>query len=157
MYVAIVVFPSLIPYQATHSSLRGNISDNILKYMLKFIYSGHALLAIGVVLVVTVSVFLGWYHWHCPSNCEATMRNTRNYCGATMWHETFEGWYQRPSIYHGHIQHDSAHRPTLTVAKLCTHERHPIPRPYGWAMGCLSWVTQRKMTAIFRECTVIYY
>ena len=30
--------------------------------------------------------------------------------------------------------------------RLCIHERHPIARPHGRAMGCLSWVIQRKMT-----------
>ena len=45
-----------------------------------------------------------------------------------------------------------------TSAKLCTHERHPIgPRHYGRAMGCLSWVIQRIMTAIYRERTVLHY
>ena len=39
--------------------------------------------------------------------------------------------------------------------QICAHERHPIPRPYGRAMGCLSRVTQREMTAIYRERTVV--
>ena len=38
--------------------------------------------------------------------------------------------------------------------KICTRERHPTPRPYGLAMGCRSRVIQRKMTVIYRECTV---
>ena len=38
---------------------------------------------------------------------------------------------------------------------ICTNERHPIPRPNGRAMGCLSWDKRRKMTAIYRECTVV--
>ena len=27
--------------------------------------------------------------------------------------------------------------------QICTHEQHPILRPYGQAMGCLSWVIRR--------------
>ena len=38
---------------------------------------------------------------------------------------------------------------------ICTHERHFIPRSYGWTMGCLSRVIHRKMTAIYRERTVL--
>ena len=40
---------------------------------------------------------------------------------------------------------------------ICTHSRHPIPRPYRRAMGCLSWDTKRKITAIYRERTVYTY
>ena len=36
-----------------------------------------------------------------------------------------------------------------TSARLCIHERHPIPRPHGRAMGCLPWDVQRKMTTIY--------
>ena len=32
---------------------------------------------------------------------------------------------------------------------------HPIPGPYGWAMGCLSWIIPRKMTVIYWEGTVL--
>ena len=39
------------------------------------------------------------------------------------------------------------------MMKICTHERHPIPRPYGRAMGCHSWVIQKYMTAIYGERT----
>ena len=35
-----------------------------------------------------------------------------------------------------------------TSVKLCNHKRHPITYPYGWAMGCPSWVIQRKITGI---------
>ena len=67
--------------------------------------------------------------------------------------------YYRLSIYQGYIWYDNAHSTTITKIKFrpdfCTHERHPIPRPYGRAMGCLSWVIWRKMTAIYRERTVI--
>ena len=35
---------------------------------------------------------------------------------------------------------------------ICTHERHPIPRPRGRDVRCL--VIRRKMTAINRESTV---
>ena len=42
-----------------------------------------------------------------------------------------------------------------TSAKLKTHERQPRPRPYRRAVGCLSWGIQRKMTAIYRERTVL--
>ena len=38
---------------------------------------------------------------------------------------------------------------------ISTHELHPIPRPYGRAIGCLSRVKQRKMTTIYRERTVL--
>ena len=29
-----------------------------------------------------------------------------------------------------------------------THNRHPIHRPYGWAMGCLLWGFKRKLTTL---------
>ena len=41
--------------------------------------------------------------------------------------------------------------------QICTHERHPIPRPYGRAMGCLSRVIQRKLTALYRVRTVLIF
>ena len=31
---------------------------------------------------------------------------------------------------------------------LWTHKRHPIPRPFGRAMGCLLWVLQQKLTVL---------
>ena len=63
------------------------------------------------------------------------------------------GIYYILSIYLDHIQHEIAPSPTVSV-KFCNHGRHPIPRPYGRAIECLSWVIQRKMTAIYRECLV---
>ena len=46
-------------------------------------------------------------------------------------------------------------RRTMTIfGQICTHEQHPIPRPYGQAMGCLSRAIQRKTTAINRGRTV---
>ena len=63
--------------------------------------------------------------------------------------------YYRLWIYHGYIWYDNAHSTTITMIKLsrkiCTHERHPIPRPFGRNMGCLSWVKRRKMTPKYRE------
>ena len=44
-----------------------------------------------------------------------------------------------------------------TSARLCTHERHSIPSPHGRAKGCLSWIRPRKITAIYRERTVVVY
>ena len=54
------------------------------------------------------------------------------------------GWAHKPRISPG-IWYDSAHSTTITMIKLqiCTHEQHPIAHPYGWAMGCLSWVIWR--------------
>ena len=40
------------------------------------------------------------------------------------------------------------------IGQICTHERHPIHRPYGRVMGSLSRVIQ-KNTAIYRERTVL--
>ena len=37
-----------------------------------------------------------------------------------------------------------SHQIELTWNPLGTHNRHPISHPYGWAMGCLSWVFWRK-------------
>ena len=59
----------------------------------------------------------------------------------------------------GPVLLDSEHSATITIVKplpirLFTHDRHPIPRPDGRAMGCLSWVIRRKMTAISRAHTV---
>ena len=31
---------------------------------------------------------------------------------------------------------------------LWTHKRHPIPRPFGWAMECLLWVLQQKLIVL---------
>ena len=62
--------------------------------------------------------------------------------------------YYRFSIYLGYIWYDSAHGTTIIMIELCTHKRHLIPRPYGWAMGCLLWFIQGKMTTIYQECTV---
>ena len=31
---------------------------------------------------------------------------------------------------------------------LWTHKRHPVPRPFGQAMGCLLWVLQQKLTVL---------
>ena len=39
--------------------------------------------------------------------------------------------------------------------KICTHDRHRIPSPYGPAMGCLLWVIKRKLTALYRKRTVL--
>ena len=36
-----------------------------------------------------------------------------------------------------------------------THKWHPIPRPHGRAMGCLLWVFERKLTALYRHRTVM--
>ena len=54
-----------------------------------------------------------------------------------------------------HISYDRAHSTTSNFGRIWTHERHPIPRPYGWAMGCVSWVIRREVTAIYRERTVL--
>ena len=43
------------------------------------------------------------------------------------------------------------HKTHKTLAKLWNQERHPKPRPNGWAMGCLRRYIQRKVTAIYRE------
>ena len=39
-----------------------------------------------------------------------------------------------------------------TLLRLWIHKRHPIPRPYGRAMGRLFWVLWRKDTVRYREC-----
>ena len=39
-----------------------------------------------------------------------------------------------------------------TLLRLWIHKRHPIPRPYGRAMGHLFWVLWRKDTVRYREC-----
>ena len=36
------------------------------------------------------------------------------------------------------------------------HKRHPIPRPNGWAIGCLLRIFVRKLTALQRHRTVIH-
>ena len=41
-----------------------------------------------------------------------------------------------------------------TSVKRSSHERHPIPRSHGRAMGCLPWTLRGKNTAIYRERTV---
>ena len=43
-------------------------------------------------------------------------------------------WY-----YHQHCDDSSR-----TYNRLQTHNRHPIPRPHRWAMGCLLWRFGRK-------------
>ena len=53
------------------------------------------------------------------------------------------------------ISHTAQQLQWQNFSQIFTHERHPIPRPYGRAIGCLSWVIRRKMTAIYRECTVL--
>ena len=58
----------------------------------------------------------------------------------------------RSSITRSRAQHSSYNG--KTSARLCTLEWHPIPRLHVWAMGCLSRVLQRKITAIYRERTV---
>ena len=35
-----------------------------------------------------------------------------------------------------------------------THKRHPIHRPYGWAMGCRLWGLGWKLSACKQHCTV---
>ena len=37
---------------------------------------------------------------------------------------------------------------TKFLPRPCIHEWHPTPRPYGRAMGCLSWIISGKMTVI---------
>ena len=58
--------------------------------------------------------------------------------------------YYKLSIYQGYIYYDSAHSTTVTILKFRS-DLHP----YGRAVGCLSCVIQRQMTAIYRECSVI--
>ena len=71
------------------------------------------------------------------------------------FHEVFilTSSYYTLSIYRGYIWHDNAHSKTIIMTSVrfaCTHEQHPIPRPYGRARGCLSWVIRRKITATYR-------
>ena len=66
--------------------------------------------------------------------------------------------YYRLSIYRGHIKLDNAQRIKIAMVKCqpdCNHEWHPIARPWGWAMGCLACDLERRMTAIYRERTVL--
>ena len=49
------------------------------------------------------------------------------------------------------IMHAAQQLQWYNFGQICTHERHRIPLPNGRAMGCLSWVIRRKMTAIYRE------
>ena len=81
------------------------------------------------------------------------------YC---IWHETSQNvvfsFYYRLSIYRGYIWYDGAHNTTITTMKLRSdlHSRTtPILRPDGRAMGCRSWVIWRKMTAIYREHSIL--
>ena len=37
-----------------------------------------------------------------------------------------------------------------------THKIHSIPRPNGWAMGCLLWGFMRKLTALPWHCTALW-
>ena len=37
------------------------------------------------------------------------------------------------------------------------HKTHPIPRPNGWAMGCLLWIFVRKLTALLQHHPVFAY
>ena len=66
----------------------------------------------------------------------------RYFCsGLFVWTSTMYCYIL--SIYPGHIQHDSAHRTTITRVTLWqkfgfTNDNR-ISRPHGWAMGCLSW------------------
>ena len=66
----------------------------------------------------------------------------------------------RLSMYHGYtydmIMYTAQQFQWWNFGQICTHERHPIVSPYGRAMGCLSWVIQRKTTAIYRERTVLH-
>ena len=34
--------------------------------------------------------------------------------------------------------------------RVWVHERHPIPRPNGWAMGCLLWEFGRNLTVLYK-------
>ena len=42
-----------------------------------------------------------------------------------------------------------------TKIRVCIHERHPISRPHGWAMGCLLWEFWRNLTTLQRHRTVL--
>ena len=45
-------------------------------------------------------------------------------------------------------------RNAKTLFTLASHKRHPIPHPYGQAMGHPLWELWRKVTARYPECTV---
>ena len=68
--------------------------------------------------------------------------------------------YYRLSIYRGHIQHGSAHSPTVAVSKLQTlHSRTtPHTSPLRASYGCLSWVIEKKHRDISRShCIAISF
>ena len=64
---------------------------------------------------------------------------------------TTDCWYIM--VTYNTIVHTAQQWQWRTLVKLCPHEWHPMSRPYGRAMGCLSWVIQRKMTVIYQEHT----
>ena len=57
-------------------------------------------------------------------------------------------------IYNAMMQKNSNYN-GKTSARFCIDEWHPISRPHGRAMVRLLWDLQRKLTAIYRECTVV--
>ena len=61
--------------------------------------------------------------------------------------------YRYIAVTYDKIMHISQQLQWQNFDQTCAHERHPIPRPSGRAMGCLSWVIRRQMTAIYRERT----
>ena len=74
-------------------------------------------------------------------------------CFVSLWFGTIDSRYiSQSSIMWLYTQNNSDD--VTTSARLCIHKRHPISRPHGWAMVCLSWYLQRNMTAIYRERTV---
>ena len=65
------------------------------------------------------------------------------------------------SIYHDHILHKNTHSPTVTMVKLRSNFALTNGTLYltltDVLWQCLSWVIQRKMTAIYRQHTVLYW
>ena len=40
------------------------------------------------------------------------------------------------------------------VVRICSHDRHPIARPHGQAMGCLLWLFCTELTMLWWDHTV---
>ena len=73
------------------------------------------------------------------------------------WCITCVEWYYRLWIYHRYIWHNSEDTTTINMIKLRSDLHSwwtPHPHPYGWALGCPSWVIWWKMTVIYQGRTV---
>ena len=85
--------------------------------------------------------------WHADFDIFFNVRQNKQLKHSSCWWHIFT--YHRLSIYRGHILHDSTN--STAVALIKQQSDFPLTNDtptHGWAIESLSWVLQRKITAI---------